>query len=69
MNIFLIVQTIHIILQTRGLDSGLPYTDGERCDYCAGALARLTLLNSQFRVNYLYMKLRDPLDPTPRKLS
>jgi len=42
MNIFLIIKTIHIVLQTRGLDSGLSYTDSERV-ISAGALARLTL--------------------------
>ena len=57
-------------LQTRDLDSGLPYTDGERV-ISAGALARLTLLNLQYKVNYLHIKkfkLRGSLDPTPRKL-
>ena len=42
----LIVKTIHIILQTRGLDSRLPYTDDERV-ISAGALARLALYTAQ----------------------
>jgi len=48
--------------KNRGLDQGLPYTDGERV-ISAGALVRLTLLNLQYKINYI-KKVQDKRSST-----
>ena len=67
-DVLLIIKTIYSI-QTGVIDSGLPYTDSQRA-ISAGALARLTLLNLQYKINYTVTKFRSrgPIDPTLGKL-
>ena len=67
-DVLVIIKTIYSI-RTGGLNSGLPYTDSQRV-ISAGALARLTLLNLQYKINYTVAKFRSrgPIDPTPGKL-
>ena len=62
-DVLLIINTIYSI-QTGGLDLGLLYTYSQRV-ISVGALARLTLLNLQYKINCTVTKFRSrgPIDP------